>query len=717
MPVAFVNSASASVTTATTNVVTYSSTVGNQLVCVVTSSAAVVTSITDSAGNAWVRMARFSNTDIWTTVSPTAAAVTSVTVNQSSATTEAIVGEYSGVAQVTASVATATASSTNPTISFTLTAANNWLVAGLNISNNAAAPTALTGNLRKSQASSTTRNASLVDNTAASAISVTDAVTHANSAWGMVAIELKPLATPLPTTSIRTTNANSGGIQSLLAGGTAVKITASSGTGGFQTGATVTFDGNAATSVVVVDGDTITCVNPARGSTGFVNIVVTNTNTLAGTLVNGWQYCKIAYVGGAPCTGSTGPLTINYPISGANPIFVVSGAGCTLSDDGGNGYHRIVTGLTSTTPQIWMSNSLTPHAATAITVTVAGNFDAVCVEYEGVVFAEPQITRTTGSNASPTDTMTLTAADNVMLTAFGATDLVSNVATSGNKRQIHLDVNGVGAQTSAYDNTATTAIALTNSCTISGAHAWSAISIELHYSASTLYLETLLVNGGVNSSNTVYTTPSIGGLTPGSLLLFTVYNQNSGNTLLDYPLITGNGVTWNQLIQFQRATSINYSLFWAIVPVGVTDGAFTVTYSKTQLRSIWVLDQIVGGPDISSTISWCVQAFIAKIAGVAPPFVLTPPSALQDANSMVYFAEWEQIGANWTFPATYRGYPNSFVSGAIMQAYAAINGGAISLGGTGTPTSEGFSLEITKSNSNLALNPLRSHQAANMSAQ
>jgi hypothetical protein len=58
---------------------------------------------------------------------------------------------------------------------------------------------------------------------------------------------------------------------------------------GFNTGATVTFGGAAATSVVVVNSTTITCKTPAH-AVGPVNVTVTNTNATSGTLTNGYTY-------------------------------------------------------------------------------------------------------------------------------------------------------------------------------------------------------------------------------------------------------------------------------------------------------------------------------------------------------------------------------------------------------------------------------------------
>lgn len=69
------------------------------------------------------------------------------------------------------------------------------------------------------------------------------------------------------------------------AGGTAVTITGTD----FATGATVTFGGNAATSVNVVNDTTITCVTPA-GTAGAVDVVVTNTDTGTVTEEDGFTY-------------------------------------------------------------------------------------------------------------------------------------------------------------------------------------------------------------------------------------------------------------------------------------------------------------------------------------------------------------------------------------------------------------------------------------------
>jgi IPT/TIG domain/PKD-like domain len=89
-------------------------------------------------------------------------------------------------------------------------------------------------------------------------------------------------AAPPPVT-VTNVSPNSG----TYLGGTNVTITGT----GFLSGASVTFGGSAATSVVVVNSTTITAVTPAH-ALGAVNVTVTNTDTTTGTLTNGYTYIK-----------------------------------------------------------------------------------------------------------------------------------------------------------------------------------------------------------------------------------------------------------------------------------------------------------------------------------------------------------------------------------------------------------------------------------------
>ncbi|MFA6959030.1 MAG: M36 family metallopeptidase [Thermoanaerobaculia bacterium] len=87
--------------------------------------------------------------------------------------------------------------------------------------------------------------------------------------------------TTLPTVSVTSVTPNNGS----MLGGTPVTIAGSN----FVSGATVTFDGLAATSVVFVNSTQITAKTPAH-AIGAVNVLVTNPDTSSGSLTNGYTY-------------------------------------------------------------------------------------------------------------------------------------------------------------------------------------------------------------------------------------------------------------------------------------------------------------------------------------------------------------------------------------------------------------------------------------------
>ena len=92
------------------------------------------------------------------------------------------------------------------------------------------------------------------------------------------------VAVGVPAVTVTSVSPTSGSIN----GHTAVTV---NGTG-FASGATVTFGGNAATSVVVVNATQITASTPPHAA-GTVNVTVTNTDTSAGTLTNGYTYTEL----------------------------------------------------------------------------------------------------------------------------------------------------------------------------------------------------------------------------------------------------------------------------------------------------------------------------------------------------------------------------------------------------------------------------------------
>ena len=118
---------------------------------------------------------------------------------------------------------------------------------------------------------------------------------HPGSMHGTITVVTPPNPTGIAPADGKTT------------GGTMVTITGA----GFQPNATATFDGLAATGVMVVDANTITATTPAHGS-GVVTIVVTNPDTTTGTLVSGFTYAVLNPL--------PPPRPSVAPISGAKPL-------------------------------------------------------------------------------------------------------------------------------------------------------------------------------------------------------------------------------------------------------------------------------------------------------------------------------------------------------------------------------------------------------------
>ncbi|HKK92073.1 MAG TPA: IPT/TIG domain-containing protein, partial [Longimicrobiales bacterium] len=143
--------------------------------------------------------------------------------------------------------------------------------------------------------------------------------------------------TPGPSVALITPSAGP------TAGGTRVTIAGS----GFEPGATVTLGGTPATNVVVQSGTSITATTPSSPA-GVVDVVVTNPDTRAATLVDGYTY--------APPPTVTSITPSNGPTSGGTSVTItgtgfVSGAGVTVGGRAATGVRvNSSTSITATTP-------------------------------------------------------------------------------------------------------------------------------------------------------------------------------------------------------------------------------------------------------------------------------------------------------------------------------------------------------------------------------
>lgn len=97
------------------------------------------------------------------------------------------------------------------------------------------------------------------------------------------------------------------------AGGTAVTITGSN----FKSGATVTFGGMAASNVVFVSSNQITCITPAH-IPETVDVRVTNPDAQFGVLLNGFSFVSTAAQISLPNTGGGTGNVVTVPINAAN---------------------------------------------------------------------------------------------------------------------------------------------------------------------------------------------------------------------------------------------------------------------------------------------------------------------------------------------------------------------------------------------------------------
>jgi hypothetical protein len=139
------------------------------------------------------------------------------------------------------------------------------------------------------------------------------------------------------------------------AGGTAVTLTGQN----FASGATVTFGGATATSVMVVSATQITANTPPHAQ-GNVNVVVTNPNGQSATLANGFTFVALAptVTGVSPTSGPTAGGTA-VTLTGQN-----FASGATVTFGGATATSVMVVSATQITA------STPPHKAGAVNIVV-----------------------------------------------------------------------------------------------------------------------------------------------------------------------------------------------------------------------------------------------------------------------------------------------------------------------------------------------------------
>jgi hypothetical protein len=207
--------------------------------------------------------------------------------------------------------------------------------------------------------------------------SVNVVVTNPNGLSSTVANGFKFVA---PAPSLTGVSPTSG----TTAGGTPVTLTGQN----FASGATITFGGAAATSVVVVSATQITANTPPHAQ-GSVNVVVTNTDGQSATLTNGFTF-------GAPAPTVSSVSPTSGPTSGGTAVTLTGqnfASGATVTFGGAAAASVVVmsgTQITANTP---------PHAQGSVNAVITNTDGQNGTLTNGFTFGAPA---PTVSSVSPT---------------------------------------------------------------------------------------------------------------------------------------------------------------------------------------------------------------------------------------------------------------------------------------------------------------------------
>lgn len=206
--------------------------------------------------------------------------------------------------------------------------------------------------------------------------------TSETNAPGTVVFDNFRAAKPSSGPTVSSISPNSGS----TSGGTSVTITGS----GFGSGATVRIGTIAATNVVVVNSTTITATTPAHAQ-GTVNVEVINSDTLSGTLVNGYTYQSSDDPGNEPPivsasatpTSGTAPLAVAFTANASDPDGIASfswnfGDGQTSTAQSPNHTYQSAGTYTAT---VTVTDNLGAAASKSVTITVTGTALANIVLY------------------------------------------------------------------------------------------------------------------------------------------------------------------------------------------------------------------------------------------------------------------------------------------------------------------------------------------------
>jgi hypothetical protein len=346
-------------------------------------------------------------------------------------------------------------------------------------------------------------------------------------------------------------------------GATAVTV---SGTG-FQTGATVTFGGTAATSVVVAaNGLSLTAVTPAHAA-GLVSIVVTNPAAaagLSGTLTNAFTYIP------PPTVTSVAPAT--GPLAGGTAVTITGTGfqttGTTTVSFGGTAATSVVvvsaTSITATTPA---------HAAGAVSVVVTNPDGQVNGANTAFTYGQPTVTSVTPNTGTLAGGTPVTIAGTNFLS--GATVTIGGVAATS---VVVVSATSITATTPAGAAGAANVVVTTTSGsgTLTGGYTYAPLAVDVTTSTDKA------------ASSTTITSSTFTTTAPNELLLAFIEAgglPSPGNTVTS---VTGGGLTWTMV---QRANaSLGANEIWrAYAPAVLTAVSVTANLAQSSSASITVV--------------------------------------------------------------------------------------------------------------------------------
>ena len=448
-----------------------------------------------------------------------------------------------------------------------------------------------------------------------------------------------------------------------LAGGVLVTLTGT----GFQTGATVTFGGSAATVVTVVSATSITAATPAH-TAAAVNVVVTNPDTQTGTCAGCYTYEPApAPTSITPNVGSTaGGTTVSIAgtgfLAGATVLFGATAA-TSVTVNSGTSITAITPTLNAGTVPVIVTNidgqsgtlnnaytfnpppqliSISPSGGalgggTSVTLTGTGFQAGAKASFNGIaatgvlVNSATTITATTPANAAGTDPVVVTNPDGQSSfpcdcytydPAPTVTAISPNNGSKGGGASVAITGTGflAGAMVTFGGTPATgvTVVSATSITATTPAHAPG--------TANVVVTNTDTQSGTCSGCYTFNPPPTLVSISP-----------NSGSTVGGTAItITGTGF-------FTGATVT----FGGVAATGVTVVSATSITAATPAGTAGPATMVVTNPDgQSATIAYTY---------VAPPGVtsISPPSgALAGGTSVTITGTAFQAGATVTFGGT-----------------------------------------------------------------